>query len=47
MRVLGANMGEPHRLIRTLRDLDHATRYQQPTVVTAIINSFFRNAFAD
>lgn len=37
MRILGANTEEPHRVLRTLRDLDQSMQYQDPTVITPAI----------
>lgn len=39
MRILGANTDQPHQVIRTLRDLDAAMRYQDPTVVTPFVRN--------
>ncbi len=54
MRILGANTDEPHRMIRTLRDLDAAMRYQDPTVITPFVRDGgpflampFANGFAE
>lgn len=37
MRILGANTDQPHQIIRTLRDINQAMRYQDPTVMTPLV----------
>lgn len=37
MKVLGANTDQPQEVLRTLRALQQAMRYQDPTVVTPVI----------
>lgn len=39
MRVLGANTDQPQQVLRTLRNLERAMRYQDPTVMTPLVRN--------